>query len=77
MTDLQQQRLNEYLDHMIQAIEQVGDYLNDVTEAHFLSTRLLQDGVGRNLALFMVTQASTTSSCGKLRTKICWGCMRN
>ena len=49
MTDLQQQRLNEYLDHMIQAIEQVGDYLNDVTEAHFLSARLLQDGVVRNL----------------------------
>ena len=49
MTDLQQQRLNEYLDHMTQAIEQVGDYLNDVTEAHFLSTRLLQDGVVRNL----------------------------
>ncbi len=44
MTDLQQQRLNDYLDHMIQAIEQVGEYLDDVTEAHFLSTRLLQDG---------------------------------
>jgi uncharacterized protein with HEPN domain len=49
MTDLQQQRLNDYLDHMIQAIEQVGEYLDDVTEAHFLSTRLLQDGVVRNL----------------------------
>jgi uncharacterized protein with HEPN domain len=49
MTDLQQQRLNDYLDHMIQAIEQVGEYLDDVTMAHFLSTRLLQDGVVRNL----------------------------
>jgi uncharacterized protein with HEPN domain len=49
MTDLQQQRLIDYLDHMIQAIEQVNEYLRDVTEAQFLSTRLLQDGVVRNL----------------------------
>jgi uncharacterized protein with HEPN domain len=49
MTDLQQQRLNDYLDHMIQAIEQVDEYLDDVTEAQFLSTRLLQDAVVRNL----------------------------
>jgi uncharacterized protein with HEPN domain len=49
MTDLRQQRLSDYLDHMIQAVEQVDVYLTDVTEAQFLSTRLLQDGVVRNL----------------------------
>jgi hypothetical protein len=37
MTDLQQKRLNDYLDNMIQASEQVGEYLDDVTEADFLS----------------------------------------
>jgi hypothetical protein len=42
MTSLQQQRLKAYLDHMIQAIEQVCEYLADVTEARFLSNRLLQ-----------------------------------
>lgn len=49
MTELQRQRLNDYVDHMIQAIEQVSEYLVDVTENQFLSTRLLQDGVVRNL----------------------------
>jgi uncharacterized protein with HEPN domain len=49
MSSLQQQRLKAYLDHMIQAIEQVCEYLADVTEAQFLSSRLLQDGVVRNL----------------------------
>ena len=49
MTSLQQQRLKAYLDHMIQAIEQVFEYLADVTEAQFLSSRLLQDAVVRNL----------------------------
>ena len=49
MTDLQQHRLKDYLDHMIQAIEQVDEYLTDVTQVQFLSTRLLQDGVVRNL----------------------------
>ena len=49
MTSLQQQRLKAYLDHMIQAIEQVCEYLADVTEAQFLFSRLLQDAVVRNL----------------------------
>ncbi len=49
MTDLQQIRLNDYLTHMIQAIEQIALYLADVTETQFLATRLLQDGVVRNL----------------------------
>ena len=49
MTDLQQIRLNDYLTHMIQAIEQIALYLADVTETQFLETRLLQDGVVRNL----------------------------
>ena len=40
MTDLRQQRLSDYLDHMIQAVEQVDVYLTDVTEAQFLSTPL-------------------------------------
>ncbi len=49
MTELQRQRMNDYVDHMIQAIEQVSEYLVDATKNQFLSTRLLQDGVVRNL----------------------------
>ena len=49
MTQLQLLRLKDYLNHMIQAIEQVAQYLADVSEDQFLSTRILQDAVVRNL----------------------------
>ena len=49
MTQLQLLRLKDYLNHMIQAIEQVSQYLEDVSEDQFLSTRILQDAVVRNL----------------------------
>lgn len=41
MTQLQLLRLKDYLNHMIQAIEQVAQYLADVSEDQFLSTRIL------------------------------------
>lgn len=49
MTDAQQNRLNDYLNHMIQAVLQINEYLADVSELDFLNSRLLQDGVVRNL----------------------------
>jgi uncharacterized protein with HEPN domain len=51
MSDLPQFKLRDYVLHMTQAIEQVAEYLEDVTEAQFLCTRLLQDGVVRNLEI--------------------------
>ena len=41
MSDLPQFKLRDYVRHMTQAIEQVAEYLEDVTEAQFLCTRLL------------------------------------
>lgn len=49
MTDSRPNRLKDYLNHMIQAVEQINTYLDDVSEVEFLNTRLLQDGVIRNL----------------------------
>jgi uncharacterized protein with HEPN domain len=49
MTDAQHNRLKDYLNHMIQAVLQINEYLTDVSEVEFLNTRLLQDGVVRNL----------------------------
>lgn len=44
-------RLNDYLQHIQQAIERIDTYLADVQEPQFLSDRLLQDAVIRNLEI--------------------------
>jgi len=36
MSDLPQFKLRDYVRHITQAIEQVAEYLEDVTEAQFL-----------------------------------------
>lgn len=43
------QRLPDYLGHILEAIERIQSYVEDVGEAGFLSSKIIQDAVIRNL----------------------------
>lgn len=43
------QRLPDYLEHIIEAIERIYSYVDDVDEVGFLDSKLVQDAVIRNL----------------------------
>lgn len=43
-----QQRLNDYLSHIKEAIERIEQYTEDTSEIDFLNSSLLQDAVIRN-----------------------------
>lgn len=42
-------RLSDYLAHILQAIERIGRYTDDLDEVAFLQNELVQDAVIRNL----------------------------
>jgi uncharacterized protein with HEPN domain len=44
-----QQRLHDYLAHIIQAIERIHQYTEDIDEIGFLNNELVQDAVIRNI----------------------------
>ncbi len=46
-----QQRLADYLAHILEAIERIGRYTEDMDELAFLSNPLVQDAVIRNLEI--------------------------
>lgn len=46
-----QQRLVDYLAHIVQAIERIGSYIEDMDEVTFLGSSLVQDAVVRNLEI--------------------------
>lgn len=43
------QRLPDYLEHILEAIERIHSYVDDVDEVGFLASKLIQDAVIRNL----------------------------
>ncbi len=43
------QRLPDYLGHILEAIERIHSYVEDVDEVDFLSSKIIQDAVIRNL----------------------------
>jgi uncharacterized protein with HEPN domain len=43
------QRLPDYLGHILEAIERIHAYVEDVDEVSFLSSKIIQDAVIRNL----------------------------
>jgi uncharacterized protein with HEPN domain len=45
------QRLADYLAHMLQAIERIGRYTEELDEVAFLQNELVQDAVIRNLEI--------------------------
>jgi uncharacterized protein with HEPN domain len=46
-----QQRLDIYLAHILEAIEPIGRYTQDLAEADFLENHLVQDAVIRNFEI--------------------------
>lgn len=44
-------RLSDYLDHILQAIERIGRYTDDLDETAFLQNELVQDAVIRNIEI--------------------------
>jgi uncharacterized protein with HEPN domain len=44
----QNNRLAEYLSHIIEAIERIDEYVSDIDEVGFLNNKLIQDAVIRN-----------------------------
>ena len=51
MTSLNEFRLNDYLQHMLQAIQRIEEYIEEHTEDYFLKTPILQDAVVRNIEI--------------------------
>lgn len=45
MTSLNEFRLNDYIQHMLQAIQRIEAYIEEHTEDYFLKTTILQDAV--------------------------------
>ena len=43
------QRLPDYLGHILEAIERIQHYVDDMDEVRFLNSKLVQDAVIRNL----------------------------
>lgn len=43
------QRLPDYLGHILEAIERIQQYVDDMDEVGFLGSKLVQDAVIRNL----------------------------
>lgn len=46
-----QQRLADYLNHMLEAIERIHRYVEDIDEATFLRSEMAQDAVLRNIEI--------------------------
>lgn len=46
---VQEPRLPEYLDHILEAIKRIRTYTEDIVESAFLEDTLVQDGVIRNI----------------------------
>ena|SRR3990167_3606297 len=49
MTKHDQSRVVTYLDHILEAIQRINEYTDDMTELVFLQNKLVQDAVIRNL----------------------------
>jgi uncharacterized protein with HEPN domain len=41
-------RLNDYLEHILQAIKRIQEYCSDIDELGFINSQLIQDAVIRN-----------------------------
>jgi uncharacterized protein with HEPN domain len=44
-------RLQDYLEHMAQAILRIDEYITDISEVHFLKDTMIQDAVIRNIEI--------------------------
>ena len=45
------QRVTDYLDHILEAVERIEEYVSDLDEFGFLNNKLVQDAVIRNFEI--------------------------
>lgn len=51
MTKYNKLRLNNYLQHILEAIDRISEYTKDLNEQTFLDNKLIQDAVIRNVEI--------------------------
>lgn len=56
-------RLQDYVQHILQAIERIEHYCEDETELSFLNNELLQDAVVRNLEIIGEASNNILKNC--------------
>jgi uncharacterized protein with HEPN domain len=44
-------RIPDFLEHIIEAIQRINEYTNDMSELHFLQNKQVQDAVIRNIEI--------------------------
>ena len=62
-----------YLRHILDAIEQIRDYLKDVSAKQFLQERLLQDGVVRRLEIIGEASRNLSDELRQKHPEVPWG----
>ena len=61
-----------YLRHILDAIEQIEDYLKGISEDQFVQTRLLQDGVVRQLEIIGEASRNLSEQFRKKHPEVPW-----
>lgn len=62
-----------YLRHILDAVEQIEDYLKGVSADQFLQTRLLQDGVVRQLEIVGEASRNLSDEFRQKYSEVPWG----
>lgn len=62
-----------YLQHILDAIEQIEEYLKGVSVKRFLQTRLLQDGVVRQLEIIGEASRNLADEFRQTHPEVPWG----
>jgi len=62
-----------YLQHILDAIEQIQDYLKGVSAGQFLQKRLLQDGVVRRLEIIGEASRNLSDELRQRHPEVPWG----
>jgi uncharacterized protein with HEPN domain len=69
MTDKKTLRVSDYLDHILHAITQIETYVEDVDQAAFLHSPMLQDAAIRNLEIIGEAANNILSHDSEFETK--------
>jgi len=62
-----------YLRHILDSIEQIADYIRDVSAEQFLQSRLLQDGVVRQLEIIGEASRNLSDEFRRRHAGVLWG----
>ena len=72
MSRRDQQRLVDYLGHILQAIERIERYTEDMSEVAFLDDEMTQDAVIRNFEIIGEASNSLSDSFKAAHSEVAW-----